>query len=259
MRVSCLCVTSPERRPRLAGAVEAYLAQTHASRELVVVLHGSEEQAGEHRQMLTPLAGQGVRLLVAPGAMPLGAVRNVAIDAARGDVLCQWDDDDVHHPSRIQRQLEAMVGGDAKACFLQELLHFFEDPGDLYVENWKNSEHRSHPGTVMVRRESTARYPELGAEASRGEDSVYARALVAEGPVVHLAGRPELFVYVHHGRNTYASSHHMMLATSLGLSRGLLLRRRPEIERWIAEIPSIAARGVRVMGSHGEAFSVRPS
>ncbi len=32
------------------------------------------------------------------------ALRHASMDLATGDVLCQWDDDDLHHPQRVARQ-----------------------------------------------------------------------------------------------------------------------------------------------------------
>jgi hypothetical protein len=33
--------------------------------------------------------------------------RHISIESATGDVLCHWDDDDLYHPERLERQLTA--------------------------------------------------------------------------------------------------------------------------------------------------------
>jgi hypothetical protein len=43
-----------------------------------------------------------------PGAT-LGTLRGLSLDVATGEIVCQWDDDDCHHPDRILHQVQQMT------------------------------------------------------------------------------------------------------------------------------------------------------
>jgi glycosyltransferase involved in cell wall biosynthesis len=89
--VSCvMLVTWPKRAAMIADACAAYDAQTWPRRELVVVNDGA------------PLRSlrDDVRVLGVP-RMTLGEKRNAGADAARGEWIATWDDDDVSLPDRL--------------------------------------------------------------------------------------------------------------------------------------------------------------
>ena len=100
--VSCLCVTR-NRAALLRRAVACFLAQTHPAREMVVLY---EDDDAITRQYLATLSNPGVRPIEVPALpkQPLGALRNLAVGAARGRYVMQWDDDDWHGPERIAAQ-----------------------------------------------------------------------------------------------------------------------------------------------------------
>ena len=248
--VSCLTVTlgTPPRLPMLARALADFAAQKHAERELVLVVDGASASAA-----VTRLARMhpGVRI-VAPGAgLSLGALRNVAVAAARGDLLCQWDDDDRHHPDRIVAQRAAL--GEAEACALQEVMQLDADARELRCANWARTPAGAHPGTLMTHRGTMPRYPETGGEASLGEDLAAWQQLVARAPVVRLAGAAQLYIYVAHGANSWPAAHHAMLGETLAISRGLLLRREAALRDGLAPF---GLTGARVVGLNGPAFTL---
>ena len=100
--VSCLMVTR-DRYPFARLAIEAFRRQTHAERELVVVQDGTDTRLVEEiKQADDPT----IRAFRAPAVgLSLGALRNLAVAAARGPFVCQWDDDDLYDPDRIAAQM----------------------------------------------------------------------------------------------------------------------------------------------------------
>ncbi|HEX6390539.1 MAG TPA: glycosyltransferase, partial [Solirubrobacteraceae bacterium] len=98
--ISCLMVTRD--RLRLAkAAIASFALQTHPNRELVIVTDGSERYRGALARYVDAIGIDGVRFVVPDEQdLPLGALRNLAVAAARGEIVCQWDDDDYSHPER---------------------------------------------------------------------------------------------------------------------------------------------------------------
>jgi glycosyltransferase involved in cell wall biosynthesis len=254
--VSCLLVTLPvaERFPMLVRSIEGFRRQTHPDRELILVLNGGDDASGRRiRDHVAGLADPSIRIVEVPGVRPLGALRNASLAHARGDILCQWDDDDLYHPERLARQLDAL--GAADAVFLREVMQFYPHERTLSCTNWHATEVKAFPGSLMCRAATGIRYPETGSEARLGEDSVVARFLSERCRVEILGGAPHLYVYVSHGRNSWPDAHHRMLAGQLALSRGLLLRRETELRAGLAAF-DLGPDDVTVHGYNGAAFSL---
>jgi glycosyltransferase involved in cell wall biosynthesis len=255
--ISCLMVTLPVR-DRFAGlkqSIAGYLAQTHGRRELVVVLDGAtpEPTTDKIRAHLATLGRDDIRILEVAGTQTLGALRNFSKASALGEVVCQWDDDDLHHPERLQRQLAALVRSGAEAVCLQEVMQFFPAERSLYCTNWRATEAKAHPGTLMRWSRSEALYPETGERARLGEDLDVVLQLQRRGAYDVLAGAPHLYVYVSHGGNSWNDGHHRMLADTLGLSRGLLSRREASLRQGLAPF-NFGLGAVTVQGANGPAF-----
>ena len=148
--------------------------------------------------------------------MTLGALRNLAMAQASGDVVCQWDDDDCYHPDRIRAQLAHMLEDGSRACFLTDQLHYREDDGTVRWVDWTlggaDVRGRLIPGTLMMFRDDRFRYPEAGEEARRGEDSVLLNALCDAVEVSAAKDLGHLYLYTYHGRNTFSRDHHYRMA-----------------------------------------------
>ncbi|MCC7271024.1 MAG: glycosyltransferase [Alphaproteobacteria bacterium] len=196
--VSCLMVT--RGRPALAAlAIDCYRRQLWRRRELVIVDDDPDDTLARH---VAGLRDPSIRHLRRPDqGRPLGALRNDAVAAARGDFVCQWDDDDLYDPVRIVMQMLVMAGTDARACFLRRWLQWTPASGRLAV-----STRRVWEGSLLCEKAALPPYPEL----PRGEDTPAVMALCARVPVVHL-DVPRLYVYVDHGGNTHAGAHHAHL------------------------------------------------
>lgn len=115
--VTCIMPTA-DRRPFVARAVEYFLRQDYAAKELIVVDDGADPVAD-----LMP-DDERVRYVRVAEKLPVGAKRNLACDAARGEIIAHWDDDDWHAAHRLRYQVESMLGARAELCGISTLLFY---------------------------------------------------------------------------------------------------------------------------------------
>lgn len=202
------------------------------------------------------LGRDDIRIVDPPGYLTLGNLRNIAVDSARGEIICQWDDDDLYHPDRLTRQLQALRSGNFEAVYLQEVIQYFPRQRALYWTNWRATEAGAHPGTLMAWRDVPVLYPTRGEEARLGEDLCVALSLKMRGGVLRLDGQPHLFIYVSHGANSWRDGHHDMLAAQLAISRGLLLRREAELRENLRPFRFESDR-LEVRGNNGLGFEIQ--
>ena len=193
--ISCLCVTR-NRVAMLRRAVACFLAQTYEARELVI-LYESDDPAT--RAFVLTLNDSRI-LSLEVGASPklaLGSLRNLAVRACRGAYIAQWDDDDWYAPIRLEAQMHAMQSTGRTGCVLTRWVLY-----DTVTRTAMISGERTWEGSLVARRDVVPAY----AEISKQEDTpVIERMLQAN----QLAGlnRPDLYVYVYHGENTWERAH----------------------------------------------------
>jgi glycosyltransferase involved in cell wall biosynthesis len=210
--ISCLTVTH-DRLILLKEAIRCYCDQIWPNREMVIVTDGSPRYRRAVADHIRFLGRDDIRIeTVEPGAT-LGCMRNVSVDAARGEVICQWDDDDLYHPRRLQAQWELMETQHAGACFLTDHLQFLAHLRELRWIDWTRGGWLTGglelvPGTVMAHKAIAGRYPERGRAASQGEDNHFRSGLLARGKVAALSGHGYLYLYRYHGNNTTPELHH---------------------------------------------------
>ena len=113
--VSCIMPTA-DRLSFVPSAVEGFLAQRYDNAELLVVDDGDEST--EH---LVPNHPR-IRYLRLDHRYLLGDKRNLAVEAALGEVIVHFDDDDWSHPDRLTVQLAALSSGTAELCGLSTML-----------------------------------------------------------------------------------------------------------------------------------------
>jgi glycosyltransferase involved in cell wall biosynthesis len=254
-KISCLLVTMPQRLEMFKRSVADYCAQAYEDKELVVVTDGPRDAMRPLAMHVESLGRSDIRVVHEERRRSLGALRNLSCEAASGELFCQWDDDDIYHPRRLAEQYDALVKGQADCMYLEDTLQFIEESRQLYWLNWHATEARAHPGTLLCRRAAQPRYPEQGEIAERGEDLVVCLELQKRPGFATLAGRPFLYVYVTHDVNKYPRQHHNMLAQTLAISQGLLLRREPELREGLKDL-DFGPGAVSVAGSNGQAFTL---
>ncbi|ODQ94719.1 glycosyltransferase family 2 protein [Mycolicibacterium holsaticum] len=192
--VSCVMPTC--RRPHFVRqAIRLFAAQDYPTRELIIV--------GDQMSGVFP---PGVRFLEANGGETIGAKRNRACAAAKGEFIALWDDDDWYGPQRLSAQLAPLIDGDADISALTASLFF-----DVHSWTfWRVSPtlHRRMflqdvaAGTLVFRRTlwgGSVRFP----DASLAEDAGFvASALRRKSRLARVDGSG-LFMYVRHGHNSW--------------------------------------------------------
>ncbi|MEM7392458.1 MAG: glycosyltransferase family A protein [Verrucomicrobiota bacterium] len=251
-RVSCLMVTL-DRLPLLKEAVQCYCDQSYQSRELVIVSDGTEWYRSAVKSYLSFLERDDIRLIEVTERQTLGALRNRAVDEAAGDLLCQWDDDDLYHPDRLTLQVDRLLEQDAGACFMTDQLQFFQHDRTLYWIDWtgKTGLWQYIPGTMMARSDLDVRYPETGDEARRGEDSAFLEKIVACHSVAALSGEGYCYLYRFHGRNVFSHQHHHEIASTSSLSEPSLHQRMKQLQFSLSYYRLPAPYEIRARGPEG--------
>lgn len=109
-------IPSCDRPQLLQASIDSILAQTHQPLEVIVVDDASVDQAA----VRDICAQRGVRLVALSRKHYKGGACNEAVRAARGDIVCFFDDDDLAHPDMLQTYVEAwrrMPDLDVISCF----------------------------------------------------------------------------------------------------------------------------------------------
>lgn len=91
----------------IGETIESALAQRYRNREIIVVDDGSTDGTLAAARRYSP---QGVRVLAQP-RMGAAAARNSAYSASQGDYIQWLDADDILHPEKIEKQVEAVRRG----------------------------------------------------------------------------------------------------------------------------------------------------
>jgi glycosyltransferase involved in cell wall biosynthesis len=100
--VTCIMPTA-DRRIFVDHAIRMFLAQDYPDKELLIVDDGKDSVEDIIPQV------PSVRYFRLDKKQSLGAKRNFACEAAKGDLILHWDDDDWYAPWRIRYQVGQLV------------------------------------------------------------------------------------------------------------------------------------------------------
>ncbi len=234
MLVSCLTVSRPGRLAQLSQSLRCFSRQTFSERELVIVHDGDDTFARALRAVVDAFPGERIRTVRSPGGRTLGALRNLSVCSAAGEIVCQWDDDDLYHPERLAVQYARLREADGDFCFFTDQLHWFQNTDEFFWDDW-NVEH--YPmnliqGTLMGRRSMMPSYPDL----ARGEDTPLLQELHRNGTrLVTLDGHGYLYIYTYSGDNAWNLSHHGAISAWKRLRREALEARREVLARHLKD------------------------
>jgi glycosyltransferase involved in cell wall biosynthesis len=127
--ISCILPTA-NRRAFVPRAIRYFLAQDYPRKELVILDDGADA-VGD----LVPADPQ-LRYVRLGGRRTLGKKRNECVEAASGDLIMHWDDDDWHAPHRMRYQAEALLAADAEVCSVTQMLFYELDTGKTWLYSY---------------------------------------------------------------------------------------------------------------------------
>lgn len=195
--ISCIMPTRG-RAGFVERAIASFRAQDYPDRELIIVYDRDSD--------LPPgIAGDDVRILRAR-ENSIGAKRNQAAAAARGDIIAQWDDDDWYSPRRLSLQAAPIVDGLADVTALNDILcfdavrgGFWEIDPSLFARMFAEN---VAGGTLMFCKrdwERSGGYP----RTSLREDCNFLARLMRGGARLHRQSGRDHMIYVRHASNTW--------------------------------------------------------
>ncbi len=195
--VSCIMPTRNRRR-FIPMALRCFERQDYPRRELIVVDDGEDDISD-----LIP-DHPAIRYLRLCGRHTVGAKRNRACEAALGEIIVHWDDDDWYGPTRLADQVAPLIAdrADITALAMRHVLTL--EP----FQTWRcppKLHARLHfrdlcPGTIAFGRHLWSRrgYPNRNC----AEDVAFLRGLPATSRF-HRLDREDLFICLRHGENTW--------------------------------------------------------
>jgi glycosyltransferase involved in cell wall biosynthesis len=195
--ISCVCVTRG-KPALLKRAVECFKAQTYEQKELIILFEDDDYSSREICEQLDSLFIKVVEVGTSP-KMSLGVLRNIAIEKASGEFICQWDDDDWYHSKRLEIQIKTLQEANYPGCILTNWLVFDEVHQKSFISN-----PRLWEGSILCRKEVLGE--KLYSDAIAGEDTEVLEYLYEKNYLVGL-DNPTLYIYVHHGQNTWGRDH----------------------------------------------------
>ncbi len=218
----------------LRCAVADFCRQEHTRRELLIVHDAGSEFDAVLRDLIADFPGQPIRTHAAPAGTSLGELRNLSVELADSEFICQWDDDDRYHPLRLSLQLQTLQAEAADFCFLSDQLHWFATRGEMYWTDWNIEPYPLNfvQGTLLGRRDCLPRYPDL----LRGEDTALCLDILRSGRrIARMREFAWLYVYVFHGGNVWSAAHHQAISVHKSLHGAQLLARKRVLETRLRE------------------------
>lgn len=209
--ISVLMLTY-NREALVSRAIESILAQTYKNFEFVIVDNGSTDRSG---QIADGYAARDPRIRVIHRERGnIGAGRNTALDAAKGEYLTFIDDDDWAEPDFLAFLVELLEANDADVSICGAADKSFDEKKVMTAEEalvelmWRKKYNMAFP-TKLFRRELAEglRFPEDGAY----DDIALMYRLLAGARRVAYHGLPKYMFYRHPGNNSAWTTNHALL------------------------------------------------
>lgn len=209
--ISVLMLTY-NREKMVGRAIESILAQTYRDFEFIIVDNGSTDRSGA---VAEEYAARDSRIRVIHRARGnIGAGRNTALDAARGEYLTFLDDDDWAEPDFLAFLLELLEENDADVAICGATGRVYDEKKVMSAEEalielmWRKKYNVAFP-TKLFRRElmEHLRFPVDG----KYDDIALMYRLLAEAKRVAYHGLPKYTFYRHPGNNSAWTTDHSKL------------------------------------------------
>lgn len=199
-KVSALMITgkNPERYPLARVSLDCFFDQTWPNKEMVIINHGTEKVCSVSDPRV-----KEVFVEKGPG-ITLGDMRNWSIENSTGDWCMTWDDDDWHHPTRMQNQM-------ANARERHIITYMWQVRCALtnncaFYDKMPTGQQMS----VMYERSTPARYLSLEVrEDTQFMEWFSGKVVCVDNHVGNIGCDPTQYVRFYHGRNIWDFGHMM--------------------------------------------------
>jgi mannosyltransferase OCH1-like enzyme len=194
-QISCLMVT--KNHPKLAKrSIFCFLQQTYPHKELVIIDDGESNELAEFVQQLHH--PQITYDQLSARSQTLDELRNMAIAKATGTYLCQWADDHLSDPLRLELQMAVIQTSRADGCLLDRIYLWWPQQQRL-----AKSLRQMWGSTLLCRQDIFPDYPLV----SQREDPEVIQFLIQNHRMATL-DLPKLYVNSCHQNNTRDRQNH---------------------------------------------------
>ena len=201
------------RETLVSRAIESILAQTFRDFEYIIVDNGSTDSSGD---IAEEYAARDSRVRVIHRARgPIGAGRNTALDAARGDSIAFIDDDDWAEPDWLDFLLRLLTKYGADVSIAGAFDRAYDEEKRMTPEEavlelmWRKKYNMAFPNKLFRRALFEGqRFPDEGVY---DDIALMYRVLAAAGRGVVYNGQPKYTFYRHEGNNSAWTTHHELL------------------------------------------------
>jgi len=201
--ISCICITK-NRLELLKRAIICFEHQTYPNKELIIVYEDDITATYLENNVVNPNI---FAIKIIPSKEnKLGNLRNLAIWEARGQYICQWDDDDWYHTERLSYQYHVIKETGYKGSILTRWLMFDNTTDLAYI-----SCRRLWEGSVLCDRETIMQKAYVN--RSKGEEEPVIKYLTSGNFIKAIPDMPHLYIYNFHGSNTFNYGHFSNLIT----------------------------------------------
>lgn len=248
-KVSCLCI-SEFRVDNLKFSYQLYRSQLYQNKELIVIYSQDDIATTHFIALITKSDTSVVGIsLENSSAISLGSKRNIAIKAASGQYICNWDDDDIYHPDRISASIGSIYTSKKNAVVLSNVI--------LYDKNVKQaflSKRRCWEQTIFCSKNFITKNNIYYSDLNKGEDVNFI-AQMADS--IFILCNPILYIYVFHKKNTCDANHfndHFLCSTRLSAENNIAIAncvdQTVSISQFAAQLNSINFwRSMELVGS----------
>ena len=200
--VSCLMLTYNRFTP-FKKAVQCFLDQTYENKELIIVNSGDErytKKITDH--IISILCDDNNIHLYNVDRTSIGNLRNIGLYNSNGEYVMVFDDDDYHHPQRIEKQIAPCLKSNIQGTILRNFKAVYKNrifPDKVYICTMLPG----LEGTLLFKK-SDVRYPDM----DQGEDTGFLKRLKEASNTILIIDEPyDMYHYNFYGKNTVSKSH----------------------------------------------------
>jgi len=205
-----------ERFAWIAKSINCFVNQDYKNRELIIVVdRPNARDLNRLNELMRGVKSPKIKVHISRKKLSLGALRNRGIALSSGSYICQWDDDDFSHPTRIRTQINFLLRRSADAAYLTQSLYYFSEQNLLFVMDWRRSPTRCLCGTLIAKKGSYLNYHNLAV----AEDTKLWMRLSRLANVAYQDNAPHLYIYNFHGSNTWSYFEHARRALAYSIKR----------------------------------------